>query len=210
MTTRLELYNNALGHLGPTRLANLTENRPDRFELDAAYPRVERSMLARGLWYHSLRTVEWTPDTDIEPNFGLPYVYNEPEDFVRLRLISPVEDQSVEDLSFRHEGGYFFSVHPVLYVTYVSDDESYGLNLGAYPELYSEAFGAELAYVSGLPITKDKGTKNDLLVIKKRLLNEAKRVNAVDERVKGKPVSSWVRNRLAGSRSNDQRRAGTV
>lgn len=209
MTSRLELYNKALGHLGPVRLNTVTENRPDRYELDAVYDATRNFILESGLWFFALRTVQLEPDTDVEPGFGLPYVYTLPSDFVRLRLLSPDEHQTQEDRSFRREGAYLRSEYSRLYATFVSNDPAFGMNLGAWPEAVADAAGAELAYRSGLPITKDRGTKNDLLLIKKRVLVEAKRLNAVDERVKEKPLSSWARNRLVGSRSNDQRREST-
>mgnify|MGYP000697559923 FL=1 len=171
MVTKLELYNMALGHLGPVRFSSVVENRPDRYELDAVYDRVLTVMLERGIWFFALRSSLVEPDTDVEPRFGLPYTYSFPTDYVRLRAITTDEAQEHEDTSYKREGRYFFSQHSQLYLTYVSNDTNYGLNLGAFPALYAEAVGAELAYASGLPITKDRGTKNDLLIIKKRALD---------------------------------------
>lgn len=209
MVTKLELYNAALGYLGPVRLANLNENRPDRRELDAVYDGALQTILEQGLWFFALRTVRLTPDADVEPMFGRSYVFSVPTDFVRLRLISTDERQEVEDTTFRREGNYWHSDHSILYVTYVSNHTSYGLDLGKWPEAVADAAAAEMAEKSTLPISKDKGTKNDLAFIKKRALVDAKRLNAVDERVKGKPLSSWASNRLAGNRGWDQRRERT-
>lgn len=205
MVTKLELYNGALGHLGPTRLADLDENRPDRYELDAAWDSTCATMLASGLWRHALRTQQLGPDEDVGAAFGLAYAYPLPDDWVRLRLISPNEDQRDEDMTFRIEAGYIRSAHAELFVTYVSDDEDFGMDMAQWPALFCNAFEAELAYKSGLPITKEKGTKNDLLIVKKRMLLEAKRVHAVDERVKGKPLSSWATSRLQGGRPQQRR-----
>lgn len=207
MVTKLNLYNMALGHLGPVRLASTAENRPDRKELDAVYDGVLQGMLEHGLWYFALRSQQWDPDTDVDARFGLPYTYSLPTDYVRLRMISTDEGQSNEDRTFKREGSYIFSAYPLLYVTYVSNHTDYGLNLGAFTQLYAEAVAAELAYQSGLPITKDRGTKNDLFVIKQRMLKEAKRIEAVDERVKEKPLSSWALARMGPNRS--QRRQST-
>lgn len=208
MTTKLDLYNGALGHLGPVRFSVVTENRPDRYELDAVYSVTLQSMLERGLWFFALRSIEWNPDTDVTARFGLPYTYSLPTDYVRIRLIATDEAQRHEDRTYKREGNFIFSSYPVLYLTYVSNDPSYGLNLGAFTQLYADAVAVELAYRSGLPITQSKGTKNDLLVIKKRMLVEAQRKEAVDERVKGKPTSSWVNSRRSGG--TQQHRAPTT
>lgn len=210
MVTKLALMNKALEHLGPVRLTSLTENRPDRRELDAVYDASLQAVLEQGLWFFALRTVELTPDDDVEPLFGLQYAYRKPSDFVRLRLFCPDENQTADDLTRKTEGNYWYSAHSKAYVTYVSNGANYGLNLGAWPELVADVGGCEMAYRSSLPVTKDRGTKNDLLLIKRRFLIDAKRFNAVDERVMGKPLSSWAANRLAFARnSRDQRREST-
>lgn len=197
----------ALGHLGPVRLSSLNENRPDRKELDAVFPGVKQGMLERGLWYFALRTAEFIVDPDIDPQFGLPYAFSIPDDYVRLRKISPDADQTTEDESFQREGRHIYSNHAQLYITYVSNHQNYGGDLGKFTQLYAEAFAAELAYQSGLPITKDRGSKNDLMIVKQRMLVQAKRLEAVDERVKTKRASSWVQSRL--SRNRSQRREAT-
>lgn len=207
MVTKLALYNQALEHLGPVRLASPTENRPDRFALDEAYEGAVAHVLEEGLWFFALRSSMLEPDTDVEARFGLPYTYSFPEDYVRLRAICTDEAQTNEDRSYKREGPYVFSAYNVLYVTYVSNDDLYGWNMGRWPQLFVEAVAAELAYRSGLPITKDRGTKNDLVIIKDRALDKARRKDAVDERVKSKPLSSWANARLGGGRPEQRRQA---
>jgi hypothetical protein len=201
MVAKLELYNMVLGHLGPSRLTGLNDNRPDRREIDAVWDGVIGGMLERGLWFFALRTQMITPDTDVEPQFGFTYAYRMPDDYRRLRLISIDEAQRLEDPDYRREGAYIFSNQATLYVTFCSDNVNYGFNLGRWTRLFSEATAAEMAFQCGLPIMKDRGTKNDLFVLKKRMLDDALRLDAVDERVKGKPTSSWVNSRFGlGSR----------
>lgn len=201
MVTKLQLYNGALSHLGPVRLTSVGENRPDRYELDAVYDKSLQAMLEQGIWFFALRSQRWEPDTDVEARFGLPFTYTMPDDFVRIRSICTDEAQTNEDRSYKREGRQIFSAQSLLYLTYVSNDPLYGLNLGAFPQLYADAVEADLAERSGLPITKDRATKGDLIAIKARLLQRAKRVDAVDERVKAKPTSSWVNSRGGGNSS---------
>lgn len=207
MVSILQLYNGALGHLGPVRLTSLTENRPDRRELDATYDQTKQAMLESGLWFFALRTIQWDADTDVEPLFGMPNAFSLPSDFVRIRHICTDEDQTTEDQTYRREGSYVYSGYSTLYLTYVSNDADFGGDLGKFTQLYSDAFSADLAWRSGLPVTKDFGTKANLEVTKTRLLINAKRKDAVDERVKFKPMSSWVRSRF--TRNRDQRREAT-
>ena len=207
MVTRLDLYNQAFGFLGPVRLTSLDENRPDRRELDAVYSKTKQAMLEQGIWFFALRTIEWQADLDVEPLFGLPYAYSFPTDYVRLRHISNDQRQEIEDHTFKREGQYFYSEYQTLYLTYVSNDDAFGGDLGKYTQLYADAFACDMAERSSLPIMQDRGTKADLQGTAVRLLAKAKKVEAVDERVKFKPISSFVASRnTVRRRSNDQRR----
>ncbi len=207
MATKLEIYNIALGHLGSVRLDILNENRPDRREIDAKYAISAQTMLEKACWVFALRTQQWEADTDLEPLFGRPYVFTLPDEFCRIRLIATDERQENEDLTYKREGRLIYSDHPTLYVTFVSNDADYGLDLGKYPALYTKAFGAQLALDAALPINKSEATRNNRLGIAERDFRIARGVDAVDERVKRKPVSSWVRSRFNGS--DDQRREPT-
>lgn len=209
MTTQLELYNLALGHLGPVRLhptTGLTENRQDRRELDAVWASTLKTMLERAVWRFAIRTSLFTADPDITPDFGLPHAYGLPNDFVRLYLISPDERQEEEDRSYRREGSVIYSDHSTLYISYVSNDPAYGYDLGKFTGLYTRAFGYALAEEACIPITKDKQLKRALSSERKDAVAEAKRLEAVDERVKEKPVGSWIRTRFGTAR--EARRTG--
>lgn len=207
MVGKLQMYNMVLGHLGPTRFSTLNDNRPDRREIDAVWDQSVQAMLERGCWFFALRTQLITPDNDVATRFGFTYAYRLPNDYVRLRLISLDEAQRIEDPDYRREGAYVFSNQAQLYVTFVSNDVNYGLNLGRWTQMFADATACEMAFNCGLPIMKDRGTKNDLFVIKKRMLDEAKRLDAVDERVKGKPTSSWVNSRMGSLGSRGQMRS---
>ncbi len=204
MVTKLELYNKALSHLGPERLdptLGLTENRPDRYELDARYDGVKREMLEHGLWRFAIRTYEATPDPNIVPSFGPAYGYNLPDDFVRLHAIALDPNLIEEDRGYRREGSVIYSTNSRLYISIVSDDAALGGDLGAYTELFAEAFGLLLANKACVAITKDQNLETKLLrKFETVFLPRAKRKDAVDERVKEKPMSSWLRTRFANSR----------
>lgn len=206
-TTQIELYNLALGHLGAVRLhptTGLTENRPDRRELDAVWASSKKLMLERAVWKFAIRTSMFTADPDISPDFGLAYAYGLPDDFVRLYLIATDERQEDEDRSYRREGNTIYSDNSTLYVSYVSSGDAYGYDLGKFTALYTRAFGYTLAEEACIPITKDKQLKRALTSDRKDAVSEAKRLEAVDERVKEKPMGSWLRARWGGSRGNSR------
>lgn len=207
MATKLQLYNQALSRLGPVRLTGLTENRPERIAFDQHYDEVMQEMLESGLWEFSLRTQEWTPDIDAVDSINGQYVYNKPSDYVRLRKISPDQSQTYEDLSYKREGEVILSDYSTLFVTYVSNHASYGANVGIYPQLFANAFADCLALRANLPITKDRGTSADLERKFARSLMQAKRADAVDERIKTKQPGTWTQSRRQSNRG--QRREAT-
>ena len=207
MATKIGLYNAALSRLGPVRLTSLVENRPERVAFDQHYDEVLQEMLEQGLWFFALRTQEWTPDIDAVDSINGQYVYNIPADYVRLRKISPDQAQTYEDLSYKREGEVILSDYSTLFVTFVSNDASYGANLGLYPQLYANAFADCLALRANLPITKDRGTTADLERKFARSLSQARRVDAVDERIKTKQPGTWTQSRRQSNRG--QRREAT-
>jgi hypothetical protein len=204
MASQLELYNAALAHLGPVRLSNLGEERPDRYELDQVYAATKQAMLERGIWYFALRSIEWFADPNVVTNFGQQYAFSFPSDYVRMRRLGIDETQDVEDWSYVREGQYYLSNYNTLYMTYVSNGSGYGANETRFSQLYADAFAAELAYRCALPVTRAGNDKLGLERLAEKLLTRAKRVEAVDERTKFKPVSSWVRAR--GISNSDQQR----
>jgi hypothetical protein len=192
VTTKLKLYNKALKHLSTVRLANLTENNKARFELDAVYDDTLQACLEKGLWKHAKRTVMMEADTDTEQNFGYAYAYPFPSDYVRTFAFCDDENLTHEVEEYLEENNVWYTNSAVVYLSYVSNGPTYGLDLGKYTENYAEYVGAQLALDSSLPITRDKVTRNDLLTISSNFLKISKRLDAVDEPIKRQPQGRLV------------------
>jgi hypothetical protein len=203
MADRLVIYKGALRLLGDAHsLSSLTEVGPAREHLDAAWRPTGDYMLARGFWNFALRPVELSHDTDTEPLFGRTYSFVKPDDWVRTQSISQDGrlDCGYED--YDDVGNYWFADIDPIYVNYVSDDDAYGWNVGAWRQPFAKAFEAYLAYECGLPISSDRGNRSDMFTLFKKLLAEAKSLDAVDERVQRKPVGRLVRSRSFNSNSD--------
>lgn len=192
MTTKILLYNKALSHLSTIRLASLTEVRPERYALDDAYDGVLQSCLEEGLWKFAKRTVKLDADTGITPEFGPQYAFGRPTDFVRIMAFASDERLSAELAEWVDENEVWYADTTPLYLQYVSNGATYGLNLGNYPEYYAEWVGVRLALRASLPVTKDRTTRNDLLTLDTRYLAKAKKLGAVDEPIKRAPVGRLV------------------
>lgn len=200
MASKLGLYNAALRHLGAVRLASLTANRSDRYELDQVYAEALLHMLGEGNWKFALRTVELTADADVDVGFGTyTSAFGQPDDFVRMAGFSTDENFAVE-IDFHQEGAFWYLNQSPVYLRYVSSDLSYGLNLGLYPPNYTEAVGAWLAFQAAMPVTKSAEIKDRAFAYYNRFLNRAKEVEALGNPVKFPPRGTWAASRGAANR----------
>lgn len=196
MVDKLGIYNAAMRFLSATRLSSLTEDRKDRRELDAVYDHAIDSMLEKGIWKFALRTVLMTPDTDIDSAFGPTHAYPKPDDFKRLRGFSSDEFFVHEIEDYREENGIWYTDHHEVYLSYVSNGNDYGRNLGLWPNLFVEAVGGFMAELTCISINKDRGDRKDIINLSARALRDAKVKEALDERVKPKPPGRLVTSRL--------------
>jgi hypothetical protein len=208
MTTKLAVYNLALGtYVGTQRLhptTGLTENVASRYALDAVYDDALLYMLELGLWKFATRSVELVKDVSA-PTLQRAHSFTIPTDFVRLVNIASDEAMNSELLDFREQAGKWYTDVDPIYVSYVSKDAAYGLDLTKWPASYTDAVASRLAYNSVLPINKDRGDRADLLKLHKETLAVARRLDAVDEAVKGKPPGRWPRSRGWGATNGTMR-----
>lgn len=199
MATKLEIYNGALAHLGPTRLLSLTEDRFDRRELDAVYAPSLTYMLEQASWRFALRTVQLEADGDIDPAFGArTYGYTLPDDFVRFAGLSPNEDFASDLMDYQLDGGVLYSTVSTIWLRYVSKDDALGLDPGRYSPTFAEALEAWMAHKAAMPILKDRTVRDVCLRDHLRLLSRAKDLEAIKDPVKPKPSGSWGRSRGIG------------
>ncbi|TCL70650.1 hypothetical protein [Rhizobium sp. BK251] len=200
MASRLAIYQGALRLLGPSELSSLTEDIVVKRKLDSAWGPSVDFMLEQGLWNFAIRSVALQPDEDVQPLFGFDYAYSKPDDWVRTASISPYVDYREGIREFEDQTGYWYTSHTPIYVQYVSNDPAYGWNVGAWRQSFSKALETYLAFECGLPISSDKGNRNDLYTLFEQRLQNAKTKDAVDERVREKPPGKWTRSRNTGYR----------
>jgi hypothetical protein len=182
MADRLTIYQGALRLLGPSELASLSEDRPEKRKLDAAWSTCVDHLLEQGLWNFAIRSVELAYDEDVEPIFGYDYAFSKPDDWVRTASMSTSVSYGDDFEEYQ----------------YVSNDSAYGYNVGAWRQSFAKALEAYLAFECGLPISADRGNRNDLYSLYEKRLARAKNLDAVDERVRKTPTGNLVNARLGG------------
>lgn len=201
MATVLSLYKTALRFLGPHELAATTDDRPERYQLDDVYDDAVAYMLEQGLWNFAIRSATMTQSGT--PISGWDYAFTKPTDLVRLVGISNEATFTQGFESYQDQNGKWYADVDTLYVRYVSNDASYGLDLTKWPPTFAKATSAYMAFESGLPISGDRANRNDIFSLHKSLLARAKTLDAFDESVKREPDGRLVRARLASRSGKD-------
>lgn len=195
MADRLTIYRGALALLGQERLSSLTEAHPARYALDDAWQSTGDYLLEQGLWNFAMRSVELAYDEDVSPLFGYDYAFSKPSDWVRTAELSELATFVPPLADYMDEPSYWYANPTKLYLRYVSNDDAYGWNVGSWRQAFAKTFEAYLAFESGLPISNDRGNRNDLFGLYEKRLSKARVLDAVDEKVRYKPEGRLVRAR---------------
>lgn len=200
MPDRLSIYNGALLMTGSRRLASLTENVESRRVLDDIWDNQGRQRcLEKGLWNHAMRTVQADYSASVAPPFGFRRAFDKPTDIVRL--VSLCEDEFFTKPLYRYqdEGEYWFADLDTIYVRYVSNDASYGLDMSMWPESFTEYVEGYFALKAIKRLTDAKTDADDLKEDVRKLLVHAKANDAQKDPVGFAPATSWQRARSYGS-----------
>ncbi len=143
-TTKLALYNGALLILKSPRLTTLADARAERRAMDDAYDEAVASLLEEADWNFAARTVSLEATTDFASSFGYNYAFEHPEDFVRLISIADNAEMYPQLRDYKDEsagvnGRVFVANCDPIYISYVSNDNAYGLDLGNWPMAFVRA-----------------------------------------------------------------------
>lgn len=195
MTTQLFIYNEALGHLGERQLASLSEPREPRRVLDSYYSDVVAYCLLQGLWRFARRTVSIDASTTVIPQFGFNNAFEYPNDWIRTQIISTSPDLDPPLLQYRDENNFIYANATPIYLSYISADPQYGLNLGLWPENFVDYVVFRLASRACLRITNDKDLRKELIADENKARRNAKASDAENDPPGLPPVSFWVRAR---------------
>lgn len=209
MTDQLSLYNGALRLCQDRRLASLTENREPRRLLDDAWGDGATSgsvarCLEIGQWTFAMRTgmIDYTPD--IEPEFGYRYAFTQPDDMVRPSAICLDEYFRIPLLDYADERGHWYAPIPTIYARWVSNSDTYGADMGLWPQSFVQLVEADLANEIVATLTEDKEIRLFVQKALEKAEKKAKSRDAMNNPTKLLPEGSWNRSR----RGNENRRSG--
>jgi len=195
MPTQLGIYNEALAHMGERRLATSSEAREPKRVLDSLWPDVVAYCLAQGLWRFAVRVVQIDNDSTVNVQFGYLYAFAKPGDWVHTYVIStePLLDPPL--LQYEDAGGYWYGNLTPLYAKYISNDPTYGQNLGAWTPHFEDYVTLRLARYAAFRITGDKSWRQELKKDEDHARRVAKAEEALGDPPGLPPVSMWARAR---------------
>lgn len=205
MADKLDIYREALRHIGAERLVSLTEVRPERVLLDDVWSSAARHVLSEGLWNFATRTAALDYDEDSAVYIGFNYCFTKPTDLVRTAGVS--QDGQFNDgfETWKDEGNFIYANITSLYLEYISDDPAYGMNLGLWTEQFTRAVAAYLAFQIAQPVTTSDTLRNSMWQLYKRLLKDAKALDATEDRIRRPPAGRLVKARFANRLSSTDR-----
>lgn len=203
-TSKLSLYNGALRLLGERRLSSLTEDRPARHYLDAAFDDgLIDYLLEQGQWNFATRTVELTNDASITPVFGYQYAFSKPTDYVRLAALCLDEYFKSPLNEYSDEQGYWFCDYDTLYIKYISNDVNYGLDLSLWPQTFVRYAQAELADRVKEEVTGNDGKYERIKKALKDARIDARSKDVMNRPVRFQPAGTFVKARMTSGVNND-------
>ena len=209
MADKLSVFNSSLRLIKQRKLETLTDAELPRYELDAEYDAAIAYVLEMGLWNFAMRTVAIDEDVSVDPAFGYNYAFEKPSDWVRTSIIAPNPRMfpRMGANEYLDESGYWSANTTPIYVSYVSNGASYGLNLSAWPATFTRAVEFELAYRISPTITSFTDKDSERLELRKhRALKNAASKDALNqaptERQPGRLTQSRRGNNIVASRDD--------
>lgn len=204
MTTRLQIYNGALLDVGEPALASLSENREARHLLDTVWnDDGVRYCLEQAQWHFAMRASHLTFNPSIDPPWGFPRAFDKPSDWVTTSGVFRDEFLRSPLLQYADEVGYWFADVDDIYVKYVSNATTYGMDLARWPSSFTDYVKAYFAsrICSKMPGGLEK--REEILKPKTGLLAQrllvAKNKSAMSQPATFPSRGTWAAARHAGN-----------
>jgi hypothetical protein len=189
MTTKIEIYNGALGRISAGRVTGLTEDSDQRRALDDQYDvAVDSTLIAYGWRFATKRVVLALSDTT--PVFGYSYQFALPDG--HLRTLELYIGMDTDELKWEEEDGFLLTDVNQLAMKYTKlvDDES------KFTAKFVDALEYNLASLVCVTLKNNRSLAADMLalfddrIIKAQVQDAKGRSNR-----KSKQKSSWLQSR---------------
>jgi hypothetical protein len=205
MATQLSLYNGALRALGERKLASLSEDRKPRRLLDDVYTGAVAYCLEQGDWKFAQRASLLAYESSYTAPFGYRRQFQKPTDLVRLSKMCTDEYFQCPLLQYEDNAGFWFADLDEIYVSYVSNDASYGLDLTLWTETFTNFVELYLASQIVDPLLQSDTKTDKIMKLLKAARAEAKSRDSMDGPTEFPPIGSWTRARRGDTATRKNR-----
>ncbi len=195
MADKLGIYNDALNHIGERSLSSLSDSREARRVLDGQWDDTVAYCLEQGLWRFAKRVVQIDASSTITPSFGFNYAFRIPNDWIRTVVLSTSPQLDPPLLQYYEETGYWYANATPLFISYISNDPLFGMNLGAWPQTFQHYVTMRLAHHIALRLTGKADLADSLEKEEDKERRRAKANDAMNDPPGLPPVPYLVRAR---------------
>ena len=147
-------------------------------------------------------------DPDVTPGFGFTRAFRQPEDLVRLNALSADGYFGRPLLGYLDEAGFWYADLDTVYVSYVSDDPTYGGDLSRWPASLAEAAARWIAAVAAHGFNKAETQIQRMEAAAERAFIVARNRDVMNQPTRFAPPGSWSRARYG--RYGDQMLGGQL
>jgi hypothetical protein len=204
MTTQLTIYNDVLTQkLGETKLASLSENREPRRILDDIWDSgngAPKYCLELGQWKFAEKRAKLTGVANTDDALAYRFYYAKPADFVSINIMADdnTYNSPLIDNQYIYSNDKFYSDFDYLFIAYVSNHASYGMDLAKWPPSFVDLVQLRMAYLACNRIV-NSGTDKEAIY---KQWQEAEKI-AKNQDFRHMPTryprsGSWVRARRTG------------
>ncbi|MGX9983967.1 hypothetical protein [Methylobacterium fujisawaense] len=143
--TRLQIYNDALAHMGLPRVPSLTDVGDVVRELNDQFRTCLRWTLQQAWWSFALRAKTFTPIAGSVPPNGFANVIQKPADWISSVEIAADARFTFPVTAYVDEFRYWFTDAAALSVRYVSDDPLFGADPSTWPPYFADLLALRIA-----------------------------------------------------------------
>lgn len=207
MASEVEIANRALSMLGEARITSLDDNNKPARAMKARFDILRDAELSAYPWRFAVKRVQ-LPATTETPAWGYSKIYNRPDDDLRPIRVGDdyISDQTIG--VFYESSGYTgeqskYEIIEGRIQTDLSAPLDYEYisrvtNAGLFDPLFVEALAARLAADAAEELTQSNSKKEAALMVYKRTLAEARRVNSLYRPPRRRAAGRWMASRIAG------------
>lgn len=196
MASKLDIYKQALVHIGKAGITALTDDVESRHVFDTAWTGVVEEAFNSGDWNFAKKSALLVWNEGATPATGWSYAMDYPADYMRTLAVSPRPRFDEPFYDYADEGGLLSANTNVIYLRYISDDNTDDTT--TWPTMFWRYVALFLAYETCEKLTNGSTKQEDLEKRLERALRKARSVDARNENNKLLPTGSWLRARRGG------------